>query len=237
MRLGLVAFAVFFACGARTPVSTHGADASPFPCGQSVADDDGHTYGTTMVGAQCWMSENLNRGAQVLGATEQTNDGRVVKYCFGDDAANCDANGGLYQFGEATAYHATGGRVRGICPAGWHVPSDDEWGSLETTLGCSAWQNDLSSINFEWRCDGLGGTGNGLGGLVTVYPGHRHYAQVGPWNDRDLGQIAAFWTSTKHEAPGVRLAAMRRKLQRSMTSVSRTFYAYELGYSIRCVHD
>ncbi len=56
-----------------------------------------------------------------------TNDGVIEKYCYDDNPANCDEYGGLYNWNEMMMYEPGG---KGICPDGWHIPSDYEWENL-----------------------------------------------------------------------------------------------------------
>jgi uncharacterized protein (TIGR02145 family) len=107
----------------------------PNACGNQITDSrDGKTYNTVLIGTQCWMAQNLNIGTKVMGGTNQTNNGIIEKYCYDDDDANCAVYGGLYQWYEAMQYSTAEG-VRGICPAGWHLPTDAEWTILTTFLG------------------------------------------------------------------------------------------------------
>ena len=126
--LSLLAFvAVSYGAG----VSASRADTSPsFICGVStVRDVDGNIYHTTDVHGQCWMSENMRVGTMILGGTDQTSDGSIEKYCYNNDLTNCATDGGLYQWDEAMQYSTTEG-AQGICPAGWHIPTDVEFYTL-----------------------------------------------------------------------------------------------------------
>ncbi|MCD4735302.1 MAG: hypothetical protein K8R53_04620, partial [Bacteroidales bacterium] len=101
-------------------------------CGETFIYSN-QEYETDSIGNQCWMSENLNVGIQIQNTTDQTDNNEIEKYCYDNDPVNCDAYGGLYKWDEAMKY-ATNSNIRGICPAGWHIPSDDEWKTLEGTV-------------------------------------------------------------------------------------------------------
>lgn len=86
------------------------------------------------------LAQNLNVGTRINGLQEQTNNGIIKKYCYGDLDSNCNVYGGLYQWDEAMQYVTTEG-VKGICPTGWHLPTDAEWCTLtqysDPTVDCN----------------------------------------------------------------------------------------------------
>ncbi|MDR0516105.1 MAG: hypothetical protein LBH25_03585 [Fibromonadaceae bacterium] len=87
---------------------------------QGITDSrDGETYEAVLIGTQIWMAENLNH---------ETNDGS--SRCYGDntggDSQNrCGTYGRLYNWNTANP-----SGVQGVCPSGWHLPSDAEWNVL-----------------------------------------------------------------------------------------------------------
>ncbi|MCP4252684.1 MAG: hypothetical protein GY775_04615 [Candidatus Scalindua sp.] len=110
---------------------------SSFACGtDQVGDVDGNLYDTVQIGSQCWMAENLNVGTMVEGSMDQPYDTVIEKYCYRNILDNCNAYGGLYQWREMMQYVTTEG-TQGICPTGWHIPTDAEWKTLEMYLGMS----------------------------------------------------------------------------------------------------
>ncbi len=126
---------------------------APFICGtNTVTDSDGNTYNTVLIVSQCWMAENLNIGTRIDGNNSQTNNNIMEKYCYDDDDANCTIYGGLYQWDEMMQYTSTEGS-QGICPSGWHIPTDYEWKQLEIALGMS--QGEAG--NSGWRGTNEGG--------------------------------------------------------------------------------
>ncbi|MEI7813122.1 MAG: FISUMP domain-containing protein, partial [Ignavibacteria bacterium] len=105
------------------------AAASQFTCGTSTVTYSGKTYHTVQIGSQCWLKENLDVGTMVNGSRNQINNGTTEKYCYDDKPSNCATYGGLYQWDEAMAYSTTPGS-KGICPTGWHIPTDAEYQTL-----------------------------------------------------------------------------------------------------------
>jgi uncharacterized protein (TIGR02145 family) len=103
-------------------------------CGDTVTDiRDGQKYPTVQIGSQCWMAKNMNIGTMVNIVDDQTDNGIIEKYCAFNDPARCTQWGGYYKWDEAMNYDTLSG-LRGICPAGWHVATDDEWKTLEGTV-------------------------------------------------------------------------------------------------------
>ena len=103
-----------------------------FNCGQNLTDiRDNKIYPTIQIGTQCWMQKNLNYGISLQGSKEQTDNCINEKYCYSDNAANCTLYGGLYQWDELMAYSNTPGS-QGLCPPGWHIPTQTEWNTLFT---------------------------------------------------------------------------------------------------------
>jgi len=100
-------------------------------------------------GAQVWMTANMNVGTMINDPAEQNNDSQLEKYCYNNNASNCATYGGLYQWAEAVQLPyvnnstavgtqpwmtcdpcGSGGR-QGICPSGYHIPTDKEWSRYE----------------------------------------------------------------------------------------------------------
>jgi len=97
-------------------------------------DTDGHNYSTVTIGSQVWMAQNLNVGVRINSSNNQLNNGVIEKYCYNNYESNCNAFGGLYQWNEMMQYETNNG-CQGICPSGWHIPTDQEYQTLSTFLG------------------------------------------------------------------------------------------------------
>ncbi len=81
-----------------------------------------------------------------ISATRFGFNGIIEKYCYDDNTSNCDTYGGLYQWEEMMQYVTTPG-AQGICPDGWHLPTDEEFKTMEMALGMSQSEAD----NTGWR--------------------------------------------------------------------------------------
>nr|HPE58524.1 FISUMP domain-containing protein [Bacteroidales bacterium] len=106
--------------------------APDWQCGDLLIDArDGQEYTTVQIGDQCWMTKNLNIGTMISGNQEMVDNGTIEKYCYDNSEANCNAYGGQYQWDESMDYSTNSG-IKGICPDGWHIPTDLEWTALTT---------------------------------------------------------------------------------------------------------
>ncbi|MCX6278194.1 MAG: hypothetical protein NT004_08860, partial [Bacteroidetes bacterium] len=116
------------------------------PCAEPTVVHGGQTYNTVQIGAQCWLRENINIGTKIIGGNNQTNNSIVEKYCYNNDTNNCNVYGGLYQWAEMVQYlngitntthwnPLPTGNVQGLCPTGWHIPTNTEATNLISFLG------------------------------------------------------------------------------------------------------
>jgi len=94
---------------------------------------DKKTYKTVKIGEQTWMAENLNYNAS--GST-----------CYGNKPANCDKYGRLYEWKTA----------KKICPAGWHLPTKEEWDILIATVGGKETAGKFLKATSGWNKNGNG---------------------------------------------------------------------------------
>lgn len=105
---------------------------SVFSCGDTLQDvRDNKRYPTVSIGTQCWLAANLNFGTQLNALQMQRNTYTGEKYCYNDIPANCLAFGALYQWDEVMDYEETPA-LQGLCPPGWHIPTEQEWNDLFT---------------------------------------------------------------------------------------------------------
>ncbi|MCX6792876.1 MAG: prepilin-type N-terminal cleavage/methylation domain-containing protein [Candidatus Falkowbacteria bacterium] len=111
------------------------------PCGQAtVIDVDGNTYNTVKVGTQCWMKENLRTKKYPNGncinpgcPNASVADNGLGRSCYNNDENICTSDGALYTWAAVMNGSTTAG-AQGICPSGWHIPSDTELHTLEQYL-------------------------------------------------------------------------------------------------------
>ena len=132
-----------------------------------IIDIDNNIYYPLKIGDQTWMSENLKTTHYPDGSIIERLDDQLVwyympwynkVYCWYENyAALADEYGNLYTWPAAmnlnSRYDIPTGKVQGVCPDGWHLPSDDEWKQLEMFLGMSQTEVDAE----KWRGNDEGG--------------------------------------------------------------------------------
>lgn len=107
------------------------------PClNQDTVVYGGQVYHTVQIETQCWLKENLNIGTMIQGTIQQINNGIIEKYCYNNDQMNCNIYGGLYLWDEMMQYDTIPG-IKGLCPWGWHLPTNNEVNVLIMYLGGS----------------------------------------------------------------------------------------------------
>lgn len=200
--------------------------APPWACGDPFTDDrDGQAYNTVQIGTQCWMAENLNVGIMINGSNNQSDNGTIEKYCYGNNATNCDVYGGLYQWDEMMDYLTTEG-VQGICLEGWHVPTDGEYTALTTHLGGESVAGGTmkETGTAHWASPNTGATNSS--GFTALGSG---WSSIGSFSS--LTTDVNFWTSS--------LSGMPYRLSLDYTSATtfRSTIPGSYGFSVRCLKD
>jgi uncharacterized protein (TIGR02145 family) len=204
--------------------------------GNGTTDIDGNTYTSIIINGQEWMQQNLavtkyrNGDPIPTGLSNSTwqNTTNGAYAIYNNDAANNTLYGKLYNW---YAVNDT----RGLCPSGWHVPSDGEWSTLINYLDPSAnggdtWPNvaggKLKSTT-GWNSPNEGATNeSGFTGL----PGGYRLAN-GTYNS--IGNYGGWWSSTEYDS----YIAWNRELYYNFSYVGRYDYSKRYGFSVRCVRD
>lgn len=207
--------------------------------GLMIDPRDNQAYKTVTIGTQTWMAENLNYGNQIDGSVNQMDNPIIEKYCYDDNANNCATYGGLYQWNEMMQYITTEG-TQGICPTGWHLPTDDEWKTLEMELGMIQVEADdtgsrgtdqgsqLSYNESLWTNGSLDQNGAFGSSGFAILPGG---VREGTFNG--LLSNADFWTSTQDNGT----LAYDRYFFNTATTVDRFNNPKTWACSVRCIQD
>lgn len=213
------------------------APSSTWSCGD-VLSYGGQDYATIKIGGQCWMAENLNVGVENGGYGDE---GIIGKYCWGNNSNNCNTYGGLYRWNEVMQYVTTEG-AQGICPTGWHIPSDDEFKILEMELGLTQAEADATGIRGTNQGSQLAGNANlwndgalendpdfGSSGFDGLPAG---YKWTTSWGFSGIHTRTNIWSSSEDGT-----AAWNRGVYNTETGVDRSSNGKIVGFSARCVKD
>ena len=189
---------------------------------------EGQTYNTVLIGDQCWLKENLNVGTMIPGNQNQTNNSQVEKYCMGDEPDYCAEYGGLYQWYEMMQYIYTQG-TQGICPDGWHIPTDGEWTTLTTYLGGEevAGGKMKEAGTVHWAPPNSGATNSS--GFTALPGGWR--GNTGGFGELTFSTY--IWSSSQYGGAN----AWIRRLYFLYENVYTDYYPGSNGFSVRCLKD
>lgn len=211
------------------------------PCpGIPYINYEGQVYNTVLIGTQCWLKENLNIGNMISGIQDMSDNDTIEKYCYDDNAFRCQVYGGLYQWGEIMKYDTTEGN-KGICPMGWHIPTDEEWMQLEGEVDTKYGYPDpiWTTLGYRGQDVGLrlksqngwnyGGIGVDFFGFTALSTGCR---LVITGEFVNMGNYTSLWSSTYAWNGG-----WYRFMEHGYQQVSRTANNGEMGRSVRCLKN
>ena len=218
------------------------------PGAPTITDIDGNVYNTVQIGNQCWMAENLKttayqNGTPIPNVTNGSNWGFLTSGAyvwFFNIISWKDSYGALYN------WYATVD-ANGLCPTGWHVPTNGEWTALTDFIGGtgSPHGNELKSCRQEnsplgggcnttehprWRDDNYHGNYgtddygfSGLPGGLRDYDGEFYY----------IGDEGCWWSSTGDS----QFYAWSRYLYYYGGNVYVGYDGRRVGFSVRCLKD
>ena len=251
--------------------TTQSLNGMPCPAAPTVTDHEGNVYATVQIGQQCWMRDNLrtttspSTGTYLIPDTNATYTytGKQARWYRNDSATYALMNYGLlYNWNAAvdtfnTAYGETSvitssyyavsvtfnSRRRGVCPVGWHLPSQGEWMDLFQYVGNQS--NYLCGNNSNYIAKALASTtgwssstnncavgntpgSNNATGFSAVPAGFHSVSSF-----YSSGDITYFWSSTRYSSSN----AYGYYLGRSYADVDGGVYGKGVVYSVRCLRD
>ena len=207
----------------------------------TVTDIEGRSYNTVKIGNQWWMAENLavklyNDSTPIFEVQITDNDTIWANQTTG---AFCKVEANNMRYGLYYNWFAVN-NIKNIAPAGWHIPSDDEWKRLEIELGMSqtdadktAWRGSkerdklIEKKSYAWSESVDVPVGNNESGFTGITSGCRLFnGAIGE------GKSAYWWTSSLNGNE-----AWYRSITFNHTNIFRyhTYKAY--GFSVRCVKN
>ena len=227
-------------------------DGQPCPNAATLTDIDGNIYNTVQIGQQCWMKENLRttKYADNTDIAQGSSPSTTIAYWYypNNDASNKPTRGLLYNWPAVMhgAYSSSSNpsNVQGICPTGWHVPSDAEWTQLTDYV--SSQSEYVCGNVYTYIAKALASTtgwdsstifcaignissNNNATGFSMLPAGF--YSRISSYND--FGICAFFWSATA--SPDSQ--SLVRTLSTGCTSTRVTFSNGDKndGCSVRCI--
>jgi len=156
---------------------------------------DKKSYKTVKLDDQTWMAENLNY--EIEGSK-----------CYGDEPSNCQKYGRLYNWETA----------KSVCPSGWHLPNDDEWGALvDLARSSGEAAGAILKASSGWASDGNGTDALGFAALS------------------DGGGYNGFWWTASEN--NVRYAYSRSMSYYNNEVIRSSNGKNNSAFSVRCVQD
>ncbi len=201
----------------------------------------GQTYKTVVIGTQVWFAENLNYNAS-------------GSKCYDNDPYNCVTYGKLYDWATAMALSSDcnfntcssqmQSKHQGICPSGWHIPTNEDWDKLyryadgtsgtespytSSTAGRylkakSGW-GSCGPSNASWLCEDTYG--------FSALPGGLGFSD-GSFNG--IGNSGRWWSASEYNINGAYAKGMSNSNNQGAswsTNDSKSYYLF----SVRCVQD
>jgi uncharacterized protein (TIGR02145 family) len=209
------------------------------PCGgASTVTFDGHTYALVGIGSQCWFKENLRSDNYRNGDGIPGNltDSQWTTTTSGAQAVHNNDPVKLATYGRLYNWHAVNDS-RGLCPVGFHVPTDNEWMTLEMALGMTSEQanstgrrgTDQGAQMKASSTDSPPWDGTNSSGFSALPGGSRYYLDGFFYV---LGDYGYWWSSS----PSGSYAGFRY-LDSGSSNVNRASDYVRSGFSVRCVRD
>lgn len=206
--------------------------------GNGATDIDGNTYTSIIINGQEWIQQNL--------AVTKYRNGDPIPTGLSNSTWRTTTSGAYAIYNNDAAYNTFYGKLynwhavndsRGLCPTGWHVPSDAEWSAFINFLDPNANGGDsfpnVAGGKMKATTGWTANTGATNESGFTGLPGGYRFTN-GPYGD--VGANGSWWSSTESDYNGAWIFA----LYYGYSSVDRGFYGIEgkqYGYSVRCVRD
>ncbi len=216
-----------------------------------LTDYDGNVYSTVQIGNQCWMKENLRTSHYADGTaiSQGVTTSTTIPYRYKPDnnSMNVETHGYLYNWKAVmrtgVSSNANPSGVQGICPTGWHVPSNAEWTQLI----------DYVSSQSEYFCGGdstkiAKALADNSGWVLNIYDCSVGYNQssnnatgfsvrpsgyyIGSYSG--FGSVSFIWSTTDYEEEG---EAWYFSLFYGTTIVGRNGNNKFSAFSVRCLRD
>ncbi len=201
---------------------------------------DGNIYGVVKIGEQVWMAENLKYlpGVAGPGTGSETKPYYYVYGYNGTSVSDAKANANYATYGvlynwpaamnETASSTANPSPVQGVCPSGWHLPSDAEWTALTDHLGRRVAGGKLKETGTNhWDSPNKGASNKT--GFTALPGGYRN--EDGTFVS--MGEDFDCWSASEYNTNN----AWFRNIHFNDNDVGRNNYNKATGFYIRCVRD
>ena len=187
-------------------------------CGDQIGHE-GYDYSTVQIGEQCWFSENCRYLPEVSPSIDgsETDPYYYVYDYQGTDVEAAKATENYETYG--VLYNWPAVMTAGICPSGWHIPSDGAWTQLTDFLGGEAVAGDSMKDDVQWN-------GSNSSGFTGRSGGFRFSEIL-----FDEGVYGYWWSSSELDS-----YSWFRVLG-SGNNVNQDYGHHYYGFSARCVRD
>ena len=211
--------------GSSSSAKSKSSDSETSVSTGSMTDSrDGQTYKTMTIGTQTWMAENLNYKTD-------------SSFCYNNVESNCAKYGRLYTWAAAVGklesecgYGKTcslpSGNIRGVCPSGWHLPSNAEWNTLFTAVGGQSTAGRVLKSTSGWYDNGNGTDSFGFSALPAGYRYDDMYYNL-------EGGLALFWSSSEN----ISFSAYYMGLDFNHDGAGLNHDRKNSRFSVRCLKD
>jgi uncharacterized protein (TIGR02145 family) len=194
-----------------------------FTCGDDIGHD-GYDYSTVQIGDQCWFAENCCYLPEVSDLSiNSTNEPHYSVYGYeGTDVTAAQATTNYATYG--VLYNWPAVMTAGICPSGWHIPSDGEFTELTDFLGGEGVAGGKMKSTYGWNNEGNGTNSSGFNALpggIRASGGFSYFGFIGYW-----------WSASESGS-----YSWHRILNSYGDIVSRLDHLRSHGFSARCVRD
>lgn len=205
---------------------------------------DGYTYEVVEIGDQCWFAENLRSTtysngdlipaglpdnewmSSTTGATAVYGEIGSTCYNFSPDIDACDNAQSLAEYGRLYNWYAVDD-WRGLCPVGWHVPTDEEWSTLKLVIQSQGF-GGTEGVALKSTTGWFDNNGTDDFGF-SAYPAGRRWVN-GTYDD--AGYEGLWWSSTPYFG-----GAWCWKLSFTAPDFFRVSWDSGNGFSVRCLKD
>lgn len=227
---------------AEVTSSSAGDSTGSITYGTMTDSRDGQTYKTVTIGTQTWMAENLNYAYTGVPYRYSGYTSDSSSWCYKDNPANCAKYGRLYTWATAmdsAGTWSTGGKgcgynkactpiypVRGICPEGWHLPTEAEWKTLFVAVGGQSTAGKMLKSTTDWNKDH---NGTGAYSFAALPAGYYQGYYSGE------GSVAQFWCAS--ESDGNNALYPHYVYLMDILNDARLTFNGDLGRSVRCLQD